>query len=306
MMSTHTRRSVAIALLVSLAGAASAFAQDTLAHAKDLYASAAYDEALVLLDRLHKTAPAYDATEIAGYEVFCLLALGRTDDAREAIEKIVTANPLYHPSEANASPKTRALFEEVRQGLLPGLVQSLYDEAKAAYDKQDSQIAVTKFDQVIALLNEPGLSSAQGMADLRRLATGFRDLANVAVANAARAAMNAKPAPVPVPPPAAPRSYSAADRGVSPPVAISRTMPVWRPRSGVEARQQFVGLLELVIDESGSIVSATIRKSAQPDYDKALTQMTATWKFRPATKDGAPVRYHMMMEFRLGPPGSSH
>ena len=64
-------------------------AQDTLARAKDLYVTAAYDEALVLLDRLHQNAPAEEATEIAGYQVFCLLALGRAEDANKAIEALV-------------------------------------------------------------------------------------------------------------------------------------------------------------------------------------------------------------------------
>src|SRR4029453_445539 len=124
----------ALVAVSSLTMAAAAGAQDTLARAKDLYVTAAYDEALVLLGRLHQSAAAEEATEIAGYQVFCLLALGRAEDANRAIEALVKSDPLYRPSEATASPRTRAIFDDVREGLLPGIAQDSYDKAKAAFD----------------------------------------------------------------------------------------------------------------------------------------------------------------------------
>jgi tetratricopeptide (TPR) repeat protein len=169
-----------------------ASAQDTLARAKDLYVTAAYDEALVLLGRLHQGAAAEDATEIAGYQVFCLLALGRTEDANRAIEALVKSDPLYRPSEATASPRTRAAFDDVRKGLLPRIVQEMYDKGKASYDNKDPQAAVAQFDRVLEILNEPGLIDQPGMADLRRLASGFRDLSHSAAEVAAAAAATPK------------------------------------------------------------------------------------------------------------------
>jgi hypothetical protein len=38
-------------------------------------------------------------------------------------------------------------------------------------------------------------------------------------------------------------------------------------------------------------------------YDADLVEMARTWKFRPATKDGIPVRYKMTIEIRLEPEG---
>ena len=120
---------------------------------------------------------------MAGYQVLCLLALGRTDDAQKRIEALVKADPLYRPSEAIMSPRMRARFDAVRRELLPAIVQQTYDKAKAAFDRKEPPVALAEFDRVIALLEEPGLAEVQNMADLRRLAIGFRDLSKAAVAD---------------------------------------------------------------------------------------------------------------------------
>ena len=298
--------SVAVCCL-ALGAASEASSQDTLARAKDLYVTAAYDEALVLLDRLHQSAPAEDATEIAGYQVFCLLALGRTDDANRAIEALVKSDPLYRPSEATASPRTRAAFDDVRKGLLPKIVQELYDNAKASYDNKDPQAAVAQFDRVIQILNEPGLADQPAMVDLRRLASGFRDLSHSAAelaAAAAAAAAPKKPDPPSPPPLPPPPTYTATDTAVTPPSVVSRTIPPWRPWSAVEARREHTGIIEVVVDEKGDVASVAVVKSILPEYDQMLLKAAPLWKFKPATKDGAAVRYRTTMEIKLRPSGT--
>ena len=306
MTAPRTPYLLAIILSSWLATEAALAGQETFSRAKDLYILAAYDEALVILDRLHMSAPADEATEIAGYQVFCLLALGRTDDAQKAIESLVKANPLYRPSEAIASPRTRAVFDDVRKGLLPGIVQETYDRAKAAFDRNEPQVAVTEFDRLLALLDEPEVSGLPRMADLRRLATGFRDLSMAAAATATKAASPAPkpaaPATTPPPPvPALPATYTADDANVVPPVALTRSTPRWHPRNQLDARRQFRGVLEVVVDEKGDVISAVLGKSVHPDYDPPLLEMARSWKFRPATKDGVPVRYRSTIEIRLDP-----
>src|SRR6476619_3057956 len=115
-----------------LALSANASAQETLMLAKDLYASAAYDEALAVFDRLNDKIETDDPFEIAGYRIFCLLALGRNDEARREIQVIVRTNPLYRLSSTQASPRTRALFDEERRRMLPEILQQTYGSAKAA------------------------------------------------------------------------------------------------------------------------------------------------------------------------------
>jgi TonB family protein len=78
-------------------------------------------------------------------------------------------------------------------------------------------------------------------------------------------------------------------------------MPVWQPRNEIEKRREFQGVLELVIDETGAVTSTAMGKSVHPVYDRDLRDAARLWKFRPATKDGVPVRYRMTIEIRLGP-----
>jgi TonB family protein len=296
---------LALAVAGWFAAPANLVAQDTLARAKDLYDTAAYDEALLVLNRLHQTASGTDSAEIAGYQAFCLLALGRTLDARQAITSLVKSDPLYRLSESSTSPRTRAVFDDIRRELLPGIVQQTYDQAKAAYDRKEADVAVREFDRVLALLDEPGLSGLTHMEDLRRLATGFRDLSKAAATPATPAVPHVPdlppPAAAPAPASREPVTYSAGDAGVAPPVSVSRATPVWRPRNDVEKRMQYRGILEVLVDEKGDVVKAALGKSVHPAYDVQLVEMAQAWKFKPATKDGVPVRCRTTVEVRLGP-----
>jgi TonB family protein len=301
------RAVVVIAVVAWLAASPNLVAQDTLARAKDLYNTAAYDEALLVLNRLHQTASSTDSTEIAGYQAFCLLALGRTLDARQALTALVKSDPLYRLSESSSSPRTRALFDEIRRELLPTIVQQTYDQAKAAYDRKEPDVAVREFDRVLALLDEPGLSGLPNMEDFRRLATGFRDLSRAAATPPTPAVSNVPEvpptaaAPAPAPTRREPVTYSVGDAGVVPPVLVSKTTPSWRPRSDIERRQLFRGILELLVDEQGGVAAAVLGKSVHPGYDPELLEMSKSWKFKPATKDGVPVKYRTTVEVRLGP-----
>ena len=307
---SRTRHRLAISCVAWLAAVAVVAGQDTLARARELYNLASYDDALLVLSRLQQTASPTESSEIAGYQVFCLLALGRKDDAKRAIAALVRADPLYRPSEATTSPRTRATFNEVRRGLLPGIVQEVYDKAKAAFDRKEPQTAVAEFDRVLALLDEPELAEVSNMADLRRLAAGFRDLSSAAARPPAPVAALAKAPdpPATAPQPAAPEpasreppTYNPDDAGVVPPVAVLRPTPSWQPRNEIEKRREFRGVLLVLVDERGDVTSAVLGKSVHPTYDTALVQMARTWKFRPATKDGVPVRCRTTIEIRLGP-----
>ena len=107
-----------------------------LSAARDLYASARYDEALAVLNGIRPDDPP-QRKSIEQYRSLCLLALGRGSEAETAIAAVVTADPLFQPSEADASPRVRAAFSDVRQRLLPELARAQYAEAKASFDRKD-------------------------------------------------------------------------------------------------------------------------------------------------------------------------
>lgn len=297
---------VAIALVCGLP--APAAGQDPLARAKDYYASASYDEALQVLNQLRSKSSATGTTEVAAYQMFCLVALGRSQEATTAIEGLVKQDPLYHPNEGDVSPRVRSFFETVRRPLLPTLVREIYGTAKASLDRKDMPQAASDFDRVISLLDEMGTENDPGLADLRTLAVGFRDLTRAAVSSAPAPApaplasvepaipIAEKPAPRPEPDS---RVYGPSDADVVAAVPVSRAMPAWHPVSPVDKLRNFRGSIELVVDERGKVTKVTILQGVHADYDMALARAAQGWTFKPATRDGVPVKYRSTIEILL-------
>jgi tetratricopeptide (TPR) repeat protein len=282
-----------------------AVAADSLSAARDLYASASYEEALAMLGRLNAAElPPAEGRAADQYRALCLLALGKTSEASQAIEAVVAAEPLYHPSDSEVSPRVRAVFSDVRKRLLPGLVQQKYALAKTAYDHKDYRVASAGFGQLLALYDDPDLAPAVGkppLSDLRVLIDGFHSLSVQALA----------PPPAPEPPPAAAtaprpavaavpdvaRIYASGDANVVPPVSIRQELP---PFAGV-VPQRLVGAMEVVIDETGKVVSAAMRAPTLPNYDRQAVNAAQSWRYRPATLNGTPVKFRKMIQVALTP-----
>src|ERR1700754_4912331 len=132
------RKAIAGAVIV-LGLAAPVVAQEPLAAARDLYAAARYDEALAMLNGLRpqETANSANLRSIEQYRSLCLLALGRGSEAEAAIAVVVASDPMYQPTETEASPRVRTAFSEVRQRQLPDIARTRYAAAKSAYDRKD-------------------------------------------------------------------------------------------------------------------------------------------------------------------------
>ena len=71
--------------------------------------------------------------------------------------------------------------------------------------------------------------------------------------------------------------------------------------AGPDALRQFAGMLEVIVNEQGNVADAKIQKSVYPTFDSKLVAAAHQWKFRPATKDGQPVRYRTLVEVKLVP-----
>jgi len=306
----------------------SAFAQDSLAAARDLYASAAYEDALNVLDRL-KTSPRSleDARTIAEYRAFCLLALGRTTEGEHAIETLVAEQPMFEPSAADMSPRLRTTFAEVRRRMLPVVIQQRYADAKAAYDRKEFSAAAQGFQQVLTMLSEPSVAPLVGqppLSDIRTLAIGFHDLSASAAAPppplpaapvvapsaptpttaaaAPRANEPAVPAHAVPPPPLAPsrpvnRIYASTDANVVPPITIRQQLPPY-PGQVMVGKQ---GIIEIVIDESGGVESANMRVSVNAAYDALAVSAAKTWRYRPASINGVSVKYRKAVQITIKP-----
>src|SRR5712671_267495 len=208
---------ISAAIVMAMTGGM-ARAADDLTAARELYASAAYEEALAALNRVRAAgAPASDAFAVEQYRAFCLLALGRGAEAQSSIEALVVADPLYQPS-SEVSPRVRTAFSEVRRRLLPSIIPQQYAKAKAAFDRKDYVAAAAGFGQVLRVMADPEVVQLAGqppLSDLRTLATGFQELSTKAI----------PPPPLPV----APRPVAPTATAATVPAATLPTLPPLPP-----------------------------------------------------------------------------
>jgi TonB family protein len=306
--------SVLVALAIVSAIAPCAGAQDLLASARAQYTSAEYESALATLNQMRAGGlVTEDVPAVEQYRALCLLALGRSAEAEDAMAAAVSAVPSFSPAGSDVSPKVKSTFVEVRRRVLPTIVQQKYTEAKTAFDRKDFVAAGDGFAQVLRVLDDPDLATMAGqppLADMRTLARGFKDLsANAALAISAAAsapsAASAPPAaPAPPDPPAASSSaaatlriYTIADSKVVAPIVVRQVLPPF-PRKPLYVAQ---GVVEVVISESGEVESAVIRQSIDPAYDKIAVEASHNWRYKPATRDGVPVKFRKLVQVKIQP-----
>jgi TonB family protein len=288
-----TKRRLQISLLFWVLSAAPVAGQDPLSAAKDLYASARYDEALTVLNTLKNgdAPPAADLRSVEQYRSFCLIALGRSAEAEAAIAAVIASDPLYQPDASEVSPRVRTVFREVRQRLLPEIAANAYATAKATFDRKEYAAAADQFRQVLAILSDAEVAAEQ--ADLRTLASGFLDLA---VAAMAPPTPPAEPPPTRLAPavPAPPRVYTADDKDVRGPSVIRQKMPALPAALTKDANSR--GILEIIIDEQGRVESAAIRMSVHRIYDTMILNAAKDWRYKPATVAGRGVKYRKLIQ----------
>jgi tetratricopeptide (TPR) repeat protein len=222
------RLGVAALVVTLLSG--SVHAQDPLSAAKELYASAAYDEALSALERLRAEASPALALEVDQYRAFCLFALGRTREAEAVAENVVRANPLVELQTADTSPRIVALFADLQKRLLPTLIRERYRTARASMDEGDTAAAQAELVLVQRMLAKAKSVGAwdDALADITVLVDGFLELNRAGERRAAAT----PPPPTPAEPGPAASPVAAA---AAPPSAPPAASPVPRETTAVAA-----------------------------------------------------------------------
>ena len=282
---THSYRTT-LGFVFVLALGVHAGAQEPTQQVKDLYAAAAYEDALGVLSRL----PKGSTGEMDRYRAFCLIALGRTAEAEKAIEEVVAGNPAYQPDPAEASPRVQELFRNTRRQVLPQVARRMYTDAKGAMARKESQAAVKGFEDLIQLLDDPALKSDPATSELQMLAAGFLELSRAMPAAEAQK-------PTAETAPAAP----AAPPVITPPIAINQQLPVWSPSDGMSRRADFAGAIKLAISAEGKVESATMVSPIHPAYDVLLKAAAKAWTYHPARQNGQPVASEKVVQVRLRP-----
>ncbi len=54
-----------------------------------------------------------------------------------------------------------------------------------------------------------------------------------------------------------------------------------------------------MIDESGAVESAVMRESVSQNYDAMVLTATRAWRYRPATVNGAPVKFRKTVQITI-------
>jgi tetratricopeptide (TPR) repeat protein len=292
---------IALILVILLLIAERVQAQDAITAARDLYASAQYDEALKVLDTLASdtSSSAADKQSIELYRTLCLLAVGRRDDAERAIEAIIARDPLYRAGD-DLPPRTRAVFGETKRRLLPTIVQQQYADAKTAFERKDFEPAAAGFKRVLDALNDPEIYAAAKLpplSDLRTLAVGFLDLSVKSIPPAAPPPAPAPVVPVNLPP----KVFTGDEPGVRMPVAIAQELPRY---PGVVPPTGFTGVVEVLINEKGVVDSAAMVVPVTNYYDKLVLTAATKWLFHPATLEGTPIKFRKRIQINIAPPVS--
>jgi hypothetical protein len=280
---------------------------DPLADVERLYASAAFEDALAALGRVNGQV---DANRIDEYRALCFLGLNRTQDAEEAVERLVMRHrsPTYDLD--SRPPKFVDLYRAVKKRTLPAAAMALYGSATASFEGGQFLSAAAQFKELLVLASDP--EEAGRLGDMRVLAAGFSRLIEQRLAEA----------DPPTPPPSperntlqarylAPNSsrvtpsgsravYEAEDLDVIPPMIIDQRMPAWIPPNPVLAYRKFRGTLEVVVGEDGAVESRTMSEPVFPSYDRELLNAAQGWKYTPAIKDGRPVKYRKVIGVTLG------
>ena len=275
--------------------------QGSLAAARQLYASADYRSALDTLDRLITANPSpQDRQSIDLYRTFCFVALGKTGEADAAITAMITRDPLYRPADSEIPPRLRAMFSDKRRSVLPAVIQSRYERAKAAFDQKDYKAAASGFTELLTALSDPdiaGPASRSPLSDMRVLAAGFNDLAARALTPQPQSEGPAQPAQEASIANTArmPRIYDSNDGDVVAPVTVRQDIP----RFPMTIPTGKTGVLFIVIGETGSVESAIITEPLDKAYDRMLLAATKAWSYQPATRNGMAVKYRKRIQLTL-------
>jgi TonB family protein len=284
-----------VAIVVALAPAVVGAQNDPLVTARELYASAAYEQALSTLARIDNQSAPTLARDKDAYRAFCLVALGRTAEAEAVAESLLRTDPTFSVDQyQDASPRIATLFTTVKKRVLPQLIRQEYRAARNVdANRADVESHLTNARRLLDDAQQIGASD-DALGDLRMLVDGFLELSRARPSAAADGdSESTKAQTTPAPEAAAPPAeFDAASAGVVPPAIVSQTLPRVPPAL-VDLLKRLHGreIIEVVIDERGHVDDVRILQSMNAAYDALIVSAARGWKYKAATKDGQPVRF---------------
>jgi TonB family protein len=107
------------------------------------------------------------------------------------------------------------------------------------------------------------------------------------------------PAVAAVAPPSAPKIFTGEERNLVLPQTLFQALPKY---PGAVPPRGVTGVVEVVIDESGSVESAAMVVPVTNSYDKMVMSATNKWLYTPAMMNGKPVKFRKRIQITVTPP----
>jgi hypothetical protein len=198
------------------------------------------------------------------------------DDAQRLFDRIVLSDPFYKLSPERATPEAVAALRDSKRVLVPEIARRDHERARTFFETGAYDRAATEATRVSRMLDdlEPG-SAPPGLIESNR-----QLLARI---ESARAREDQ-------------RIYTEADAAVMPPEALSRQFPA-TPPFGMSKGQ--IGTLEIVISRSGQVEAIRLHTPLNRYHERMIVSAAKAWRYRPALKDGKPVRYRLFSSINL-------
>jgi protein TonB len=89
--------------------------------------------------------------------------------------------------------------------------------------------------------------------------------------------------------------YTKVDHNPTPVKTPEPKYPMSLKREGING----IVSVTCVIDETGKVISAKATKSTRSDFEKPALDAIQNWVFKPAMKDGKPVKVRVTIPFRF-------
>ncbi len=182
------------------------------------------------------------------------------------------------PPPAASSPEIAGYSPEVMRE-----AEEQFRQARLLFERQDYKAAAAAFSEVVDVLErgDPAL-------ELRLIAAELADASRVMSSSAAAEADARVQADAGADAEADPtRVYTSTDAGVTEPVTSAHLPPAAGPGTPPDR----IGVLDLLIDTHGRVESARVVHGEQRFRDRWLISTAKAWRFKPATRDGQPVRF---------------
>jgi hypothetical protein len=95
--------------------------------------------------------------------------------------------------------------------------------------------------------------------------------------------------------PREPIVYTRDNAQVEQPVIINQDVPSYPGRVPFDR----VGVIEVVINETGAVESVALLQQIEPLFNKLLLSAAKNWAYRPARLDGVPVKYRKRVQIAV-------